>query len=185
MRTIVLRARGRWMHIFLGIIGAIVGLIYFLSRLARAARDGQKAVSEVGGIVRHHQWSRKVSRRLIENLSDPREAGAILLVQMASYEGALTDAQQGHIVDLMIEYFQTDSDTAEQLLSFARMSIGEINDAANSLSKILRPVEQVCKEQEKNDLVSMLQQVSSFTGAPSDQQTQLVDRVRMKLLQTQ
>jgi uncharacterized tellurite resistance protein B-like protein len=171
------------MHIILALLGAAVAVFWAFTRFMSAARQGREAISEVKGVIRRGNWSRRVDQRLIENLSDPREAAAILMVQIAAYDGALTDLQKTQIIADMREHFEADAQTAEGLYAFGRMAVGEINDAGASVRKILRPVVEVCTEAEKQNLVDMLERAAETEGAPSEVQRRLIAEVRRALLE--
>lgn len=166
------------MHILIAVLGAAAAAFWAFTYFTRAARQGREAVNEVRGVIRSGRWSRKVSRRLIENLSDPREAAAILLYRIAAYDGAVTDRQKAAMIGEMRGAFSADEETAEGLYAFARMAAGEINDAANSLKKILRPIVAVCTDEEKRQLAAMLEKVGAVEGPLTDMQRRLIDETR-------
>jgi hypothetical protein len=58
------------------------------------------------------------------------------------------------------------------------MAIGEINDASNSLKKILKPIDAACTAQEKRTLVDMLLKIAEVEGAASDTQHRLIGETR-------
>lgn len=169
------------MAIFIAVIGAVASALWAFSYFANAASRGHEAVRDVRGMVRRGAWSRRVDKRLIENLPDPREAAAVLLFQIAAYDGAVTERQKAAMVSQMQEAFMADEETAEGLYAFARMAVGEINDAANSLRKILRPVGDVCTPEEKQSLIDMLTLVAQVEGPLNDSQTRLIDETRRAL----
>ncbi|WDI30212.1 hypothetical protein PUV54_09590 [Hyphococcus flavus] len=170
------------MHIILAILGALAAAFWAFTYFMRAANEGREAVGEVKGVIRRGKWNRRVDKRLIENLSDPREAAAVLLYQMAAYDGHVTDRQYKKIVADMRDIFQADEETAEGLYAFGRMAVGEINDAGNNVRKILRPVTEVCTEAEKGQLVDLLEQTAEIEGEPSDMQRRLIAEARRVLL---
>jgi uncharacterized tellurite resistance protein B-like protein len=170
------------MHILIAILGAAAAAFWAFTYFVRAANEGREAVNDVRGVIRSGRWSRRVSKRLVENLSDPREAAAVLLFQIAAYDGAVTDRQKAAIVSEMRAAFGADQETAEGLYAFARMALGEVNDAANSLKKILRPIADACTDAEKRQLVDMLGKIGEVEGALTDMQRQLIVEARRILL---
>lgn len=169
------------MHIIIALLGAAAAAIFFLVRMKHAADEGREMVEDVAGAVRRGRWSRKADARLIDNLTDPRDAAAILMVQIASYDGEVTAAQKSRIESLMIERFQCAPDHATGFYSFGRMVIGQLNDAANSLAKVLRPVKAELTLTEMRDLVAMLETVAEVEGTPNDRQRDLIAAVRRAL----
>ena len=170
------------MHIIIAILGALAAAFWAFTYFVNAANEGREALRDVKGVVRRGNWSRRIDKRLIENLSDPREAGAILAFQIAQYDGAVTDRQREALTDDMRVMFEADQETADGLFAFARMAVGEINDAGNSVRKILRPVVEVCTAQEKSDLIALLERTSEIEGAPNDMQRRLIAEARRVLL---
>lgn len=170
------------MHILLAIIGAAAAAFWAFTYFMRAADEGREAVRDAKGILRRGKWSRRVDARLIENLSDPREAGAILVYQIAAYDGAVTDRQKEQIIADMRVVYDADEETAEGLYAFARMAVGEINDAGNNVRKILRPVAEVCTPEEKQSFIDMLDRTADIESPPVEIQRRLIAEVRRFLL---
>lgn len=166
------------MHIIIAVLGAVAAAFWVFTHFMNAANEGREAIGEVKGVIRRGKWNRRVDQRLIENLSDPREAAAILMVQLAAYDGAVTDRQHAQIVADMGSTFDADEQTAEGLYAFGRMAVGEINDAGNNARKILRPVAEVCTVDEKAALIAMLDRTAEIEGAPTDIQRRLIAEAR-------
>jgi len=171
------------MGILIAILGAAAAAFWAFTHFMRAANEGREAIGEVKGVIRRGKWNRRVDQRLIENLSDPREAAAILIYQVAAYDGDVTERQKAAMVDAMRSTFEADAETAEGLFAFARMAVGEINDAGNSVRKILRPVIEVCTGDEKQQLVALLDQTAEIEGPPTDMQRRLLADARRVLLE--
>ncbi|WP_306250808.1 TerB family tellurite resistance protein [Parvularcula sp. IMCC14364] len=169
------------MGLLLLILGGLATAIFVASRVIGAARDGQDAIDDVKGAVRRGKWSRQIDQRVIENVNDPRDSAAILMVQIASYEGEITTGQKQKMIELMTEGFGATPDEAEGLYSFGRMAIGQINDAANSLGKLMRPVKDALTLQEMKDMIRMLEEVAEVEGKPSERQRDLIVQVRRAL----
>ncbi len=170
------------MHIIIAILGALAAAFWAFTHFVNAANEGREAVRDVKGVIRSGKWNRRVDQRLIENLSDPREAAAILMYQTAAYDGEVTDRQKQMMLDAMAQSFEADSETAEGLYAFARMAVGEINDAGNSVRKILKPVVEICTVEEKQQLVSLLDQAAEVEGSPTDVQRSLIAEARRVLM---
>lgn len=170
------------MHIIIAVLGAAAAAFWAFTHFMNAANQGRETINDVKGVVRRGKWNRRIDQRLIENLSDPREAAAIMLYQLADYDGAVTDRQRAAIVAEMGRAFEADEETAEGLFSFARMAVGEINDAGNSARKILRPVIDVCSASEKASLINMMERTAEIECAPTDAQRRLIAEARRILL---
>ena len=139
------------------------------------------------GYLGFRAWQRAQDRpaarqsRATEQLTDPREAAAILLVQQAVYEGHVTPEHKQVILALMAANFEADEAEAEGLYSFGRMAVGQTGDAANSLRRLLTPIRERCTLAEMKDLAAMLVQVGETGGPMNDAQARLVAEVRRAL----
>jgi len=170
------------MHLIIAFLGALAGLFWAFTYFSNAARQGKDAVDEVRGSFRRGRWSRQVDKRLIETLDDPREATVILLYQIASYDGALTERQRSVMASEMSSAFGVDQATADEMLAFARMALGQITDAANNVRKILKPLIASCSDDEKRQALAMMQAVAQVEGPVNDQQSHLIAQCRHSLL---
>lgn len=170
------------MHIIIALLGALAAAFWAFTYFVNAADRSREAIGDVKGVIRRGKWNRRIDARLIENLSDPREAAAVLIYQIAAYDGAVTDRQHDQIIADMRDAFEADDETAEGLYAFARMAVGQINDAGNSVRKILRPVVDVCTVEEKSQLIGLLDRTAEIEGPPSDMQRRLIAEARRVLL---
>ena len=170
------------MHILIAVLGAVAAALWAFTYFVGAAREGREALSDARGFFRSGKWSKKVGRRMIEHVSDPRESAAILLYQIAAYDGAVTERQQAAIVAEMKRAFSADEETAQGLYAFARVAVGEINDAANSLRKTLAPISQTCTDDEKSAFLAMLEKIGEIESPMTDVQRRLVLEARRILL---
>lgn len=166
------------MGILLAVLGAIAAAFWAFTHFVNAANEGREAIRDAKGVIRSSKWKRRIDQRLIENLSDPREAAAIMIYQTAAYDGDVTDRQHQKIVEDMRNAFGADEETGEGLFAFARMAVGEINDAGNSARKILRPVNEVCTPDEKAGLIEMMERAAEIESPPTDAQRRLIAEVR-------
>ncbi len=171
------------MHILIAVLGALAAAFWAFTYFVGAAREGQDALRDVRGAFRGAKWSKKIGQRMIENLADPREAAAVLLYQIAAYDGAVTDRQRRQIVADMKETLGTDDDTAEALFAFARAATGQINDAANSLRKIAKPILDQATPDERRQLIDLMLKIAEIEGPVSDTQNWLIAEARRMLLE--
>lgn len=166
------------MQVLVGFLAALAGAFWAFTYFVGAAREGKDAVDDVRSLFRSGKWSQKVGRRLIESIVDPREAAAVVLYQIASYDGAVTERQKEAMVQEMRKAFGVDQHAAEGLFAFARMAVGQIHDAGNNLRKILRPVAEKCEDAEKKTLVAMVETVGEIEGPLTDVQRRLIAEAR-------
>lgn len=119
--------------------------------------------------------------RLVEALTDPREAAAVLLVQVAMYGGQVSLADKDRISELMQGAFAVTPEEAEGLFSFGRMAVGQLGDASKSLNRLLRAVHENCTLAEMNDLGRMIQAVADVDGPANAAQRRFISQTRRAL----
>ncbi len=106
----------------------------------------------------------------------------MLIYQTAAYDGDITERQRLATVADMSAAFDADEELAEGLFAFARMAVSQINDAGNSVRKILAPVREVCTATEKQTLIDMLDRAAEVEGPPSKTQRRLIADARRVLV---
>ncbi|MEQ1929184.1 MAG: hypothetical protein ABL957_01450 [Parvularculaceae bacterium] len=166
------------MHIIVSLLVALGGAFWAFHYFVNAAHEGRSAVNDMRGFIRSGKWSKKVGQRMIEQVTDPRESAAILLYQMAAYDGAVTERQQAAIVAEMRKAFAADEETAQGLYAFARVAVGQVNDAGNSLRKVLAPIAQTCTDAERESFAAMLEKIGEVESPMTDVQRRLVAEAR-------
>ncbi len=150
--------------------------------LYAAYREVRQRMATQKQTPRGFTQGRATAPRLVETLTDPREAASILLVQMALYRGQVTLAQKTQIMAMMQDTFGSDEDEAEGLFSFGRMAVGQLGDVSASLKRLLRPLAERCTLAEMKDLVGMMHAVAAADDqSPTVEQCKLVDAVRAEL----
>ena len=95
------------MHILIGVIGAIVAIVFFVYRLTYVAREGQEVISDAKGFVRRQRWNARHRHNPLDEIEDTREIGVLLMTEIAKYKGALTAAQQKKIAELAQHHFRS------------------------------------------------------------------------------
>lgn len=162
------------MHIIIGAIIALGTLFWAVSRLVDTASDAKAS-------ARRFRWSRKHNKRLIDTLEDPREAAAILMLQVAAYEGDITEKQKTVILGEIKSAFQASSGEAEEFYGFARHVLGETPEVANVLRRVLAPIQTGCSDREKQELLEMLETVAALDSEPNHRQISLINKIRSDL----
>ncbi|WP_158548713.1 TerB family tellurite resistance protein [Parvularcula marina] len=116
---------------------------------------------------------------LVEMLTDPKEAAAILLVQVAAYgDGQVTVEQKSRIMGLMSEHFGSDEEEAEGLFSFGRMAVGQIGDVMGSLGRLLRPIREHLTLEEMKGLLGMMSAVAASHERADPDARRLIEETR-------
>lgn len=137
------------MHIIIGGLIALGTIFWAITRIMDGAGDIKMA-------SRRYAWQKKYDEKLVDILTDPRQSAAILMVQIAKYDGDLTAHQNQAILQEIKTQFQATHDQAEEFLAFARMALGQVVDVTNIMGKVLRPLKENYSPELKQELLKML-----------------------------
>jgi len=157
----------------LAVLAALVAVLFLLNRtLGRPPGQADKGVRQAPPALPPGKPSP------FELLDDPREAAAILLVQVADYEGLASD-RRGEIVAMMAKTFECSAAEAEGFFAAARRTVGRLNDVSARLSRVLQPIKAHTSPGQQRDLLALMGKVAGET--PSLAQQGLIDQVRAGL----
>lgn len=150
--------------------------LLFLSLCLGALLFGM-ALRELIRVQARKQQGQIQSHQLLKTMEDPREAAVILMVQASLYgSGQITLAQKERITSLLIEHTGCDQDEAEGLFSYGRMAVGQLGDAADHLSDLLRPIKQTLTLDEMKALIGMMLAVVSTQDASGSEAMALIEK---------
>ncbi|MEM7568861.1 MAG: hypothetical protein AAF337_03605 [Pseudomonadota bacterium] len=161
-----------------GLIGLLVligGVIFAISRIMDGAND-------VGYAARRFAWLRKSRRQVVDGISDAREAAAILMLQAPSYRGVLTDEDFEAVRAQLSETVGSSPEETTELLAVAGVALKEVGDAGNKLRPILRPINETCTAEQKQELLDSVAKLSALKGEPTDLQKNFQQQLSMALL---
>ncbi len=159
------------MHILLGILGFIGGLGMLLWRIkmaSDAAKDIASTANDAKNYMRRRRWQKKAAADPIKDINDPRESAATILAALASYDGAISEAEEKIILREIKSAFQTSDDVAIELLAHGRWLSKDSGDLNAFISRLLPPIVRHCAQKEKHDLLGMMERVTVANGAASD-----------------
>lgn len=107
------------MHILLALLGIITFLAAWYWRIkmiSGAARGGYRAAKTVANMPRKHAFRHKASKTGLKAVTDPREAAAIMMLEIARTRGTVSDTQEAAIRAEMIEHFGFSDQEAQDWL---------------------------------------------------------------------
>lgn len=151
------------MAIILSLLAAMAAvgvLLWRIQAASEAARGAIEVADEARGFFRRLAWSRKANRNALDMVSDPREAASAMMVAIAEYDGAMTDAERALILGEMIDNFDTTQQEAEELLGRGRWLSKDVRDLGQALKRLSGSVERHLEAKERRDLIDMLRLVA-------------------------
>ena len=171
------------MHILIMIIGIITAISVWywrLQMLSRAARDGKDMLDTATNLPRKLSFQRKAGKGGLRLVNDPREAAAIIMLEIARAGGEVSREQKAVITARMMREFDLGVEDAEALITHAAWLTRQ---APASDAVIRRMTDLILKTpgigpKEIVDLDEMLVAVSEAEGEPSKEQLVLLQAYR-------
>ncbi|MEM9939290.1 MAG: hypothetical protein AAFZ91_06465 [Pseudomonadota bacterium] len=173
------------MHIIamiIGFVGFIAVWYWRLKMLSGAAKEGMKAAETVVNLPRKMSFKRKTGKGGLQIVEDPREAAAILMLEIAQARGALTEKQEASIRGEIMHHFEFNEADANSLIGQASWLARDVSAPHKVMSKMTDFVQSVpgMGRKEMVDLDGMLVVVSEAEGSPTPEQLDLLEIYRQK-----
>ncbi|UCH47823.1 MAG: hypothetical protein JSU95_17515 [Betaproteobacteria bacterium] len=162
------------MHVVIGLLTAVAGLIWALVALERAGFR----LSSPFALFRRYQWSKKYSRKPLHSLTEPMDVVAVLLLGVAKCEGEISADQKRQLLNIFEQEFQISADEASDLLLASSHLIRNEIYLSDQIDKILEPSLSRFTDSHIQTVDSMLRQVASLESPPNDEQQKLIEGVR-------
>ena len=163
------------MHIVIGIITALAGLIWAFVALQRAGID----LNALNPFLWHRraQWKKKYGDKPIYTLGSPMEVAALLLLGIAKCEGEISAQQKKTIIDIFENEFHLSQDEAADLmLASAHLLRNEIY-LVDHLDKILAKSAADFSPSQSASLLQLMQQVAVIESPVNQEQRKLMQAV--------
>ncbi len=172
------------MHIILAILGAAAAVIFFLYRVYWTVQTGREIADRVGDprrFVRKFRWAHKVKGNPLETLEDPREAATVLMLAVARTEEELTDTARAVIQAQMRRHFHMSEAAAEAMFRQLAWMTRDMTDVTPRMRRLVMLLRRYCTAAEREDVATMLDEVSQACGGLTPMRRQIIQRYRQVL----
>lgn len=172
------------MHILLALLSALGAVAFFVIRAnyaAQAARDLGDAATEVKGLVRRSRWKRRTKVDHIRAVRNPRLAAAVMMCAMAKSDGDLSQCEVAAILCQLRGPLGLADAEAKEILAEARWLTGDMKELSAMLRRASTPIQALCSDDERAELIQMLTAVAEADGPANDIQRDALDRLRREL----
>jgi hypothetical protein len=160
------------MHIVLGVLSAVAGLIWALVALQNS---GFKASSLNPFLwYRRSQWRKKYGTHPLYNLEDPMDVAAVLILGTAKCEGEISTGQKRSVLELYEHEFELDSNAASDLLLASAHLIRDEVYLVDRLEQILDNSRQRFSPAQVSSMISMMTHIGTQESALNDEQRRLI-----------
>ena len=173
-----------FMQFLVGILGILVAIGVWSWRL-RMARDGAREAAKLAGtaanLPRRLAFKFRAGRNGLDLIDDPREAAAIMMMEVARARGGpLTDRQSDSMTEEMVHHFNFAEHEAHALVAHAAWVTNKAPLPLETMRRLSQKIvgDRYLGPKEVVDLDSMLVAVSEAEGTPTRDQLSLLQVFR-------
>ena len=164
------------MHILLGLLSAIVTVLYILDRLG----------VDIGWYNpwswrRRRSWRSKYSGDPIYSVDDPIHAAAIFVTGMAKLEGDLSLEEKQAIRSLFARRFSMNEKDATGLLGSAAHLLGPPQVIDTQLDGLATKLRDSFSSEQVRSILEMMESIAAVGGGPSPAQQEYLARIQTLL----
>ena len=160
------------MHIVLGVLSTVAGLIWAIVALQRSGFDPASLNPFLW--YRRSQWRKKYGTSPIFNIENPMDVAAILILGTAKCEGEISTEQKQLVQSIFETEFKLDRDTAADLLLASSHLIRDEIYLLDKLDKILARSCHLFTPEQSRSLLSLMQKVGALESGINEEQRKLI-----------
>ena len=164
------------MHILIGVITALAGLIWALYRL----HDAGVNLNAFNPFTWHRrrQWEKKLGTKPMHALTNSMDAAALLIYAIAKAKGEITRETKTEILNLFESEFGVSGEKADELFSASSHMVEDAMNMAAEVRHILAPTYEEFTDAQVQKLLDMLNAVSVLEGSTNETQSKIIEAVK-------
>lgn len=164
------------MHVVIGVLTAVAGLIWALVALQRAGIN--LGWLDPFAWYRRMQWQKKYADKPLHSLSDPMDVAAVMLLGVAKCEGEISAEQKKELLTIFeIEFKQSPDEAADLLLASSHLIRNEVY-LVDNLERIFERSKNRFTPAQVTSLLALMRRVADLEGPANDEQRKLIDATR-------
>lgn len=167
------------MHIIIGVITAIAGLVWALYRLQNSGVDLNSFNPFYW--MRRRKWEQQLGVKALHRLDNPMEAAGLLVTAVATYETDITRDLRSEVTALFAEEFKIANEQAGELFSASLHLIREAGSLEAEVRHILAPSKEKLSAAQIESLFRMLNKAAAFEPAAGEEKQRIVKCVEKEL----
>ena len=163
------------MHIIIGAITALAGLIWALNSLQRSGFD----LNSLNPFhwARRRKWQKLYCRKPLYELDKPLEAAGAIIVGLVNQEGIISQEQKKHVIELFESNFNLNSNEANELLLASSHLVKDELNLAGSVRNILEISRSKFTPEMIETFIEILKSAANFHGSATAIQQDIIDAV--------
>lgn len=164
------------MHIIIGILTAIAGLIWAIVALRNSGFD-------IRGLNPFHwfrrtQWKKNYDVKPLYKLKDPIDVAAVLIVATAKCEGEISKEQKLAINNIFTnEFHLNDNEAADLFVACTHLLKDEVY-LSDNLNKLFQHTKTNFSQQQIESLLSLMNKIAQLEGPINIEQTKLIQATK-------
>lgn len=174
------------MHIVIGILATIAGIIFYLNRISRSAGDLVDTANEIGNLPRRLRYRKKAGKQGLDLVETPIEAATVLMISIARMDrlGRVSDSQCQAITSELIKNMQIGRDYADDLIIQMRSLSQYLNQPDSALFPMVKLLQNDISRDDAKVLSGMMGRIAATDEPMSPDQKDFIRRFedRMGLL---
>lgn len=155
------------MHILLGLVGVLGGIVFWIWKVKTAASVAREVVDTVGDVraaVRRLGYGRGAGELPLEAVEDTRLAAAGILVAFAKMDGDCTREQIAAIQNECARVFEASEKEAEQFTASGRWLAHQLSNPDEVVRKLSKSLSKTLTHAQGQALLGMAERVSAVEG---------------------
>lgn len=167
-----MRGQESGMHIVIGVISAIAGLIWALVALQRAGFD----VGSCNPVLwrRRAQWRKKYAEKPIYTLTEPLDLAALLLLGTAKCEGEVSTEQKQELRNIFTEELKLNAGEADDLLVASAHLMRDEIYLVDHLPQILEKSSSKFSAEQLESLLGLMHRIAEKESPINEEQEKLI-----------
>lgn len=155
------------MHILLGLIAIIGGVVFWIWRIRNAATVAREVVDvadDVRAAVRRFGYRRHADKHPLDAVEDPRLAVAGILAAIAKMDGDYTREQMTTIQSECARVFEATPKDAEDFASYGRWLAHQLSNPDEVVRRLARSLSGALGPEERAQFLDMVERVAAVEG---------------------
>lgn len=171
------------MHILIGIITAIGGLLWALHSLQTSGVN----LNDFNPFtwIRRRQWEKKLGTKPMHALVSSMEAAALLVVAIAKEEGEVTRDTKLEILAMFENDFGISRSAALEMFSASSYMLADVMDMPSEVRHVMKPSKDTFTDSHVEKLLAMLAKVAALETEPTEHQLKIIEAVKSEFAKSE
>ena len=161
------------MHIIIGLITAIAGLIWALNSLERSGFRW----SSINPFYWHrrNKWKKQYQESPLYALSEPMEVAAVVMLGVAKLEGEISREQKKEILKIFNSEFNLDEKSSSDLFASTSYLLQSENNFLKNIDKVLARSKDSFSEEQAESTIALAERIAKLDSNISHTQQELLN----------